>query len=110
MALQRASTVMECLNSAKSFETSDFGQGHPKGGTAEHKKNRMQVLERFRLHFPPLPHEQANDWGWFKPRWDKARLDKFHDAVKGAWGAQFKNEIVALLQRLHAGDVQALSR
>ena len=51
VALQSASTAVECLNSAKSFETSDFGQGHPKGGTAEHKKNRMQVLERLRLRF-----------------------------------------------------------
>jgi hypothetical protein len=110
VALQKASTVVECLNTVKSFETSDFGQGHPKGGTAEHKKNRMQVLERVRMRFPPLPPEQANDWEWFKPRWDKSRLDKFHVDVKGAWGAQFRNEIVALLQRLRDGDVQALSR
>ena len=110
VALQRASTVVECLNSVKSFETSDFGQGHPKGGTAEHKKNRMQVLERLRLRFPPLPPEQANDWEWFKPRWDKARQDKFHVSVKGAWAAQFRNEIVRLLEGLRDGDVQALSR
>jgi hypothetical protein len=110
VALQKASTVVECLNTVKSFETSDFGQGHPKGGTAEHKKNRMQVLERVRMRFPPLPPEQANDWEWFKPRWDKSRLDKFHVDVKGAWGAQFRIEIVALLQRLRDGDVQALSR
>ena len=110
VALQRASTVVECLNSVKSFETSDFGQGHAKGGTAEHKKNRMQVLERLRLRFPPLPPEQANDWEWFKPRWDKTRLAKLHPSVMGAWGSQFRNEVVALLQRLRDGDVQALSR
>ena len=93
----------------KSFETSDFGQGHAKGGTAEHKKNRMQVLERLHLRFPPLPPEQAHGWKWSKPQWDKSRLAKFHDAVKGASGAQFKNEVGALSQRLHVGDVQALS-
>jgi hypothetical protein len=110
VALQRASTVMECMTSLKNFETADFGQGHPKGGTAEHKKNRMQVLERLRLRFPPLPPDQANDWEWFKPRWDKTRLAKLHPAVMGAWGAQFRNEVLALLQRLRDGDVQALSR
>ena len=97
VALQRASTVVEYLNAVKSFETSDLGQGPPKGGTAEHRKNRMQVLERFRLRFRPLPSEQANDWEWFKSRWDKARQDKLHDAVKGELGTQFKNKIVAFL-------------
>ena len=69
----------------------------------------MQVLERLRLRFPPLPPEQAKGSEWFKSRLDKSRLAKFHDFVKGAWGAQFRNEVVALLQRLRDGDVQALS-
>ncbi len=57
VAVQRASSVVECLNSVKIFEISDFRQGHPTGGTAEHTRNRMQVLERLRLRFPPLPQE-----------------------------------------------------
>ena len=110
VALQRASTVVECLTSLKSFETADFGQGHPKGGTVEHKKNRMQVAERLRLRLPPLPPDQAHDWEWFKPRWDKTRLAKLHPSVMGAWGAHFRNKVVALLQGLRDGDAQALSR
>ncbi len=110
MALQRASLVVECPNSVNRFETSDFGQGHPKGSTAEHTKNRMQVLKWFRLRFPPLPQEQANYWEWSKLRWGKTRQRRFNDSVKGAWGAQFKNKIVALLQRLRDGDINAFSR
>ncbi len=76
----------------------------------EHIRNRLQVLERLRLRFPPLPPEQANDWEWFQPRWDKARQARFHESVKGEWGSQFHNEIVALLQRLRDGGANALRR
>jgi flavin-binding protein dodecin len=110
LALQRASTVVECLDAVKKFETGDLGQGHVSGGTKEHFKNRMQVLERLRRRFPPLPAEQQNDWEWFLPRWDKARLAHMHHLNRNAWGSQFKNEVLAILQSLREGDTLALSR
>ncbi len=110
VALQKASSVPERVNAVKSFETSDLGQGHPRGGTAEHTRNRSKVSERLRLRFPPLPSEQGNDWECFKPGWDKARHGRFHVDGTGAWGSQFRNEVLVLSERLQAGDVKALSR
>jgi hypothetical protein len=109
-ALQKATTVVECLDAVKKFETSDLGQGHVTGGTKENFKHRMQVLERLRRRFPPLPAEQQNDWEWFTPRWDRARLARLHHLNKNAWGSQFKNEVLVILQSLRDGDELALSR
>ncbi len=70
----------------------------------------MQVLERLRRRFPPFPAEQQNDWEWFKPRWDKARLSRLHALNRIAWGALFKDEVLGILRRLREGDTAALSR
>ena len=110
VALQKASTVVECLDAVKKFETGDLGQGHLTGGTAEHRRTRMQVLERLRRRFPPLPAEQQNDWEWFKSRWDKARLLRLHALNRGGWGSLFRDEMLVLLRRLREGESAALSR
>ena len=62
MALQRSSTVAECLEAVKSFEVADLGFNGPQGGAAKRVKVRVQVLERLRARFPPLPPEQQNEW------------------------------------------------
>ena len=110
MALQKAATVTECLNAMKSFETQDLGQGHPQGGTAEHHRNRMQVLDRIRLRGSPLPAEQANDWRWFIKNWDQARIRSLHERVRGSWGATFKDIATDLLNRIRSGEHDALSK
>ena len=73
--LQRASTVVESLTALKCFEIADLGQGHAAGGTAEHIRNRMNVLDRIKQRSAPLPPEQANDWDWFRKKWDKSRVE-----------------------------------
>ena len=67
LALQRASTVVECLEAVKTFDAADLGQGHAKGGSAEHVRNRMQVLERLRIRFPPLPPNSQTTGSGLKP-------------------------------------------
>ena len=44
--LLKASTAVECMNALRSFEVTDLGNGHVAGGTAEHVRNRMNVLNR----------------------------------------------------------------
>ena len=60
--LLRASTIVECEQALKSWETSDLGQGHPEGGSRTHVKNRLALLERLWAPSKHQPPEVANDW------------------------------------------------
>jgi hypothetical protein len=107
--LLKASTTVECMNALKSFEVTDLGNGHPTGGNAEHVRNRMNVLDRLRLRFPPLSPEQQNDWEWFKKKWDQARINRMDPKIRAAWGHVFKEMVLRLLRQLRDGDHHALS-
>ena len=107
--LLKASTAVECMNALRSFEVTDLGNGHVAGGTAEHVRNRMNVLERLRLRFPPLSPQQQNDWEWFKKRWDQARINRMDPKVRASWGHVFKEMVLRLLRQLQNGDGNALS-
>ena len=108
--LLKASTAVECMNAVRSFDVTDLGNGHVAGGTAEHARNRMNVLDRLRMRFPPLTAEQQNDWGWFKKRWDHARINRMDAKVRDSWGHNFKEMALRLLRQLRDGDTNALSR
>ena len=110
LAVQNASTVAESLTVLRSFETADLGHGHPRGGTADHIRNRMNVLDRVRARAAPLPIEQHNDWQWFKKRWDKTRLELLPPAHRPVWAVTFKDIAVRLLNEISNGDYNALSR
>ena len=101
---------MECITTLKSFEATDLGQGHKSGGTAEHARARLQVLDRIRLRGKPLLPEQENDWEWFKRHWDKIRPSRMHERQKCAWGSEFKNIANDLIKRIAAGETDALSK
>ncbi len=109
-ALQRATSVVECFNTVKSFDAADFGQGHPRGGTREHKRTRMEVLERLRSRSAPLPAELANDWEWFKVNWDDARLRRLHHSRRDAWGSIFRDIILGLLDKTKKGEPNVLAK
>ena len=109
-ALHRASTLAETMSSLKSYEAKDLGQGHPKGGTAEHVRNRMHVLDRLKLRAAPLLPEQQNDWAWFKSNWDRARLRRLPELRRASWGSQFKDMVLELLDHIGQGRHDALSR
>jgi hypothetical protein len=108
--LLKATTASECLTALKSFEATDLGQGHKTGGTHEHIRARMQVLDRIRLRGKPLRPDQENDWDWFKRHWDKNRVSSLPDDQKPAWGSEFKNIANALLRRIADGECDALSK
>ena len=110
LALHKASTVYESMAAVKSFDAADLGQGHDRGGTAEHARNRMNVLERIRLRGAPLPPEQQNDWEWFKRNWDAARLRMMEEKRRSNWGSQFKNMAQEILQKIADGETDALSK
>jgi hypothetical protein len=110
LELQRASTVVESLTALRSFEIADPGQGHPAGGSAEQIRNRMNVLERIKQRAAPLPPEQANDWEWFKKRWDKTSMESLPKERRIVWAHTFKHIAVHLLTRFKNGEHDARSR
>ena len=102
--LERASTVVECMDSLKSWTAAEFGQGHGDGGTRRHARNRHDVLERLRRRAPPLPPDLANQWEFFVGNWDRFRLGGLR--VRAAWGSQFLNIVNELLARMSAPSVE----
>ena len=100
---------MECFNALKCFDAGDFGQGHAQGGTREHKRTRLHVLERLRAKSPPLPADLANDWDWFKKNWDDAWLRCMHSTRRGSWGSQFRDMIMDLMARTRSGEPNVLA-
>ena len=79
-------SLKECQSAVKSFCPSSLGEGHARGGTAAHVKNRMEVLDRVARECGALSPEQTNDWKWFKEAWDQNRAD----ALGPAWGLIFR--------------------
>jgi hypothetical protein len=110
LELQRASTVAESLTALRSFEIADLGQGHAAGGSAEHIRNKMNVLDRIKQRAAPLPPDQANDWEWFRERWDKNSVERLPKERRPVWGFTFKNIAVHLLTKIKNGENDALSR
>ncbi len=71
--VQKASTVVEPPRAFETYETVDFGQGHKRGGTQEHRRKRLRVLERPPHRSELSPADWANDWEWYKKHWGVSR-------------------------------------
>ena len=100
LELLQASTVVECQQAVKSWDTSDLGQGHTAGGTKLHAQNRRAILERLRGRGKPLPPDLANDWVWFLRQWDQARLSRMQPWRRGAWGSVFRDMVQDLMKEI----------
>ena len=104
LKLRKASTVVECEKAWKSWDIEDLGQGHESGGTRQHVKHRMAILERLRGRGKPLPPDLANDWHWFVKHWDAARVKHLREFHRPGWGAMFRDIVKDLLERLKHDD------
>ena len=104
LELARASTLVECEKVLKSWDLDDLGQGHAAGGTRQHAKNRVAILERLRARSKPLPPDLANDWHWFLKHWDAARVRLINPAQRNAWALDFLGIIKTLLRRLREDE------
>ena len=100
LELLQASTVVECQQALKSWDTSDLGQGHAAGGTKLHAQNRRAILERLRGRGKPLPPDLANDWHWFLRQWDQARVSRMQPLRRGAWGSVFRDMVQDLMKEM----------
>ena len=98
--LAKASSVEESLRALKRWNVSDFGLGHPLGGTRAHAANRREVVERLRRRAPALPPDLANDWGYFMRTWDTRRVQALNPFQKPGWGKRFLDMMVELHEEM----------
>ena len=83
----------------------DLGDGRPKGGGTDGKKNRAQVLDRLPRLGQGISAEQRNAFVWFKDNWDRHMLEEHGDQ----WPAKFASWAQRLVGAHAAGDRAAFS-
>ena len=83
----------------------DLGDGRPKEGGTDGKKNRAQVLDRLSRLGQGISAAQRNDFMWFKDTWDKKMLEE-HGV---GWPAIFLGRAQRLLNQHETGDGTAFS-
>ena len=104
LELMRASTLVECEKALKSWDLDDLGQGHASGGTRQHAKSRVEILERLRRRSKPLPPDLANDWHWFLKHWDTARVNVLHAWQRPGWAGDFFKIVQGLVEQLKENE------
>ena len=67
--LQEKESLIEAKYAIKSYSLAELGDGHKDGGTAQHRKNRSDVLSRL-ARLDGLSKDQQNEFAWFKAHWD----------------------------------------
>lgn len=102
--LREATDAVAAQEALRTFSLADLGKGHPKGGTAEHRRNRKDILHRISQR-GQLTSQQRNDWSWFTKEWDNALADQ-HGA---GWGEKFAGITQGLLNQLEGGAVDAVA-
>ncbi len=94
----------DALHRAKhAYTLAELGQGHAKGGTAEHKKRRMDILRRVARLGDDLPDAEAADF----TRWVKRLDDQMQFQHQGAWPLRFQVEMNRIINAIKEGNNRA---
>ena len=101
--LREASDAVAAENALRTFSLADLGKGHRSGGTAEHRRNRKDILHRVAQR-GQFTAQQRNDWAWFAKEWDNAQAEE-HGPERGE---KFAGVMQALLNDLAEGATGAV--
>jgi len=104
-ALLEAEQALEAKRAVKAFTLHELGEGRPRGGGAEGKRNSAQALDRLVRLGQGISAAQRNDLLWFKDVWDNKMLTEHGDR----WPAVFASWAQRLLQAHEEGDITAFS-
>ena len=104
-ALFETEQALEAKRAVKAFSLYELGEGRPRGGGAEGKRNRAQVLDRLARLGQGISPAQRNDFAWLKDAWDSKMLEEH--AVR--WPAVFAGWAQRLLHAHEEGDRTAFS-
>ena len=88
----------------KGFDAADLGQGAKGGGTAWHRKNRLDLFSRVCLRFPRLSGAMTNELERAFKIWD-ASMARQHSA---AWGHMMRDEMRRLIDAADKGNSEEL--
>ena len=103
MDLLDTEQALEAKRAVKAFSLFDLGDGRPKGGGVDGKKNRAQVLDRLPRLGVGISAEQRNDFMWFKDTWDKKMLEEHGPG----WPVLFVGWAQRLINQHETGDRRA---
>jgi len=65
----------------KAFSLYELDEGRPRGGGAEGKRNRAQVLDRLARLGQGISPAQRNDFAWFKDAWDSTNARRARSSL-----------------------------
>jgi len=93
----------------KAFDPIMLGHGKQRGGSAAHRKERMDFLERVKAQYPALRPALENDWAQFKRVFEErhCRIIGFEGKSYGSW---FLGEMKVLLTKRQEGSLDALEK
>ena len=103
--LREAQELSETQDALKSFSPEMLGDGRARGGGAQFRTRRNDVLDRILRHGGAFTAQQRNDWSWFKETWDQHMAEEHNKA----WGSTFAAIAQGLLEQIEAGDSTAMS-
>ena len=102
--MKEMDAVVAARFAVKSYTLASLGEGKKNGGPAECEKHRAEALERVR-RVAFLSPEQTNDWKSFARDWDH-KMAEVHGPL---WAELFAEILQGVLEKLQAGDANALS-
>ena len=102
--LKHQDKVIAAMTASRAYSLASLGDGHKKGGTKDHAKNRSKVLDQVR-EVGELSAEQTFHWVFFKTAWDESMM-AFH---KEQWAGVFAQVVQNILTDLLEGKTDALS-
>ena len=99
-----AEAVVTAMEEVKAYSLEMLGKGKKNGGNKEHRKARLEVLERLR-RAAELSAAQTSTWNYFKETWD-GEMAKAH--AEG-WAELFAQLVQKVINDLAEGRSNALS-
>jgi hypothetical protein len=102
--LKHQDKVIAAMTASRAYSLASLGDGHKKGGTKDHAKNRSKVLDQVR-EVGELSAEQTFHWSLFKMALDESMM-AFHT---GHWAKVFAQVVQKILADLLEGQTDALS-
>ena len=100
----KAEAVVTAMFAVKAYSLETLGKGKKNGGSQQHQKARLEVLQRVRKAAELSP-EQTTQWEFFRTSWDR----EMAEAHGEDWAELFAQLVQQVLNDMTEGRSNALS-